>query len=297
MEAIYSVPQNKDRKELLDIGTPLFPCEAYDRDVRQYVTGEIPPHWHYEMEIFWLVQGSAHVSFMNSEYDLKSGEGYFINSNVLHGISCPSGNSCHYHSMVFDPCILSGISGSAYDVLYLRPFIEQGGSAWILRLDDDPNAKTIFELFKTAFDAWKNQKYGYEFIIRNSLSSIFLLLKEHLQEIPRRRSSQQELRMKQMLSWLEEHYMEQITISQLADNAGICVRECQRTFSSILHTTPMQYLLRRRVTAAAELLLSTNLPISQAGLCCGFDNPSYFARQFKKITGVTPGEYRNKNAI
>ena len=100
--------------------------------------------------------------------------------------------------------------------------------------------------------------------------------------------------MKQMLCWLDEHYTEMITTAQLAEAAGICIRECQRSFANILHMSPTQYLNRRRITAAAELLLSTDLPVSEIGLCCGFDNPSYFAKQFKRITGMTPKTYRKK---
>lgn len=103
--------------------------------------------------------------------------------------------------------------------------------------------------------------------------------------------------MKQMLSWLDKHYMEEITTAQLADAAGICVRECQRSFSNILHTTPIRYLNRRRITIAAEFLISTDLPVSEIALCCGFDNPSYFAKQFKAITGMTPKDYRKKCSL
>ncbi|WP_195988312.1 AraC family transcriptional regulator [Clostridium sp. D53t1_180928_C8] len=295
MDAIYSIPKNKNGQEILKRGTPLFPCSSYNRDIRQYITCEIPAHWHYEMEIFFLIEGNAHISLVDSEFDLRPGEGYFVNSNVLHGISCAPDTSLIYHSIVFDPCIISGASGSAYDILYIRPFIEQGSSAWIFRPDDKCNDTVISELFQTAFEACENKDIGYEFIIRDALSSIILLLNGHLNGISCKQSTQQELRMKQMLSWLDEHYMEQITISDLANATGICIRECQRCFSKILHITPMQYLTRRRISAASKLLVSTNLPIIEIGICCGFENHSYFSKQFKNITGMTPREYRKKN--
>lgn len=295
MEAIYFVPQNKNKQELLKRGTPIFPCSTYNRDVRQYINGEISPHWHHEMEIFLLIEGHAHISFVDSTFELESGEGYFVNSNVLHGISCPLDRCCRYHSIVFDPSIISGATGSAYDILYTRPFIEQGGPSWIFHPNDTLGGETIIRLFQAAFDACETKTDGYEFIVRDSLSRILLLLRKHLQGTSSKQSSQQELRIKQMLSWLDEHYMEPITISQLADVAGICVRECQRSFSNILHTTPIQYLNRRRIAMAAECLISTDLSVSEIGLRCGFDNPSYFSKQFKHMTGMTPRAYRQKN--
>lgn len=237
------------------------------------------------------------VYFVLGEFDLLPGEGFFANSEVLHGVSCPSGNVCHYHSMVFHPEILSGSSGSAYDILYLRPFMEQGSPIRIFRPQGHRKGQVIASLFASAFQSCSQAENGYEFVVRNLLSEIFLILREFSERESARKSNPQELRIKQMLSWLDEHYMENITISQLAGAVGICVRECQRTFANVLHTTPIQYLNRRRITIAAEFLVSTDMPISKIGLCCGFDNPSYFAKQFKKITGMTPKVYRQKNII
>lgn len=295
MEVVYSVSRDNKGKETLDRGTVLFPCSVYDRDIRQYVTGKIPPHWHPEMEIFLLVEGKAHISFADKEFDLKPGEGFFANSGVLHGVSGHECDVCHYHSMVFDTAVLSGVSGSAYEILYLRPFMEQGISCHIFRPDDCQQGEVIAELFSNAFTACMNEADGYEFLVRNLLSQIFLILRQYPGNVRDRKNSQQEQRMKQMLTWLDEHYMETITVARLADVAGICVRECQRYFANILHMSPVQYLNRRRVTAAAEFLISTDMSVSEIGLCCGFDNPSYFAKQFKMITGMTPKAYRRKN--
>lgn len=295
MEAIYSVPQTKNRQEILERGTPLFPCSIYDRDVRQYITGEIPPHWHHEMELFFLIEGHAHITLADAGFDLEPGEGCFVNSNTLHGVFCPFDNICHYHSIVFDPCILSGFPGSAYDLLYIRPFIEQGSPVCIFRPNDHLHGSEISEFFQTAFAACESEAHGYEFEVHYALSHILLLLKEQSQKTTIRQSRTQELRMKQMLSWLDEHYMEQVTVSQLADAVGICVRECQKTFSNTLHTTPMKYLNRRRIAVAAEFLVSNDMPVSEIGVCCGFDSPSYFTKQFKALTGITPKEYRREN--
>lgn len=292
-EAIYTIPINKNGQELLQRGTPLFPCAIYDRDIHLYITNEISPHWHQELEILILEEGCVHVSLIDQEFDLHPGEGYITNSNTLHGVFCRSDGPCRYRSIVFDPSIMAGSPGSAFDVLYVRPFTEQGAPVWILRPQTIHDFSTIIELFYKSYYACETKSIGYEFIVREALSNVLLLLNENKKESPYRPAAQQELRMKQMLSWIDEHYSEPITVSQLADVAGICVRECQRSFSNFLHTSPMQYLTRRRISTAVGLLSSTDLPIIEIGMQCGFDNPSYFSKQFKEITGLTPREYRN----
>ncbi len=102
---------------------------------------------------------------------------------------------------------------------------------------------------------------------------------------------------KNMIIWLQEHYQEPITVNQLSKAMGICVRECQKIFASLLHTTPIQYLTRYRIIMACEFLLNSNHSISEIAYDCGFDNPSYFSMQFKKITNMTPRAYRNLRYI
>lgn len=292
-EAIYTIPVNKNGQELLQRETPLFPCTIYDRDIHLYITNEISPHWHQELEILILEEGCVHVSLIDQEFDLHPGEGYITNSNTLHSVFCRSDGPCRYRAIVFDPSIMAGSPGSAFDILYVRPFIEQDAPVWILRPQSIHDFTTIIELFYKSYYAYETKSIGYEFIVREALSHILLLLNVNKKESPYRPAAQQELRMKQMLTWIDEHYSEPITVSQLADVAGICVRECQRSFSNFLHTSPMQYLTRRRISTAVGLLSSTDLPIIEIGMQCGFDNPSYFSKQFKEITGFTPREYRN----
>ncbi len=289
--APYTVPLAENGRELLQRGTPLFPCSIYHRDIRQYMAGAITPHWHREMELFVLETGSVRLILPDRDVTLSPGDGYFANSNVLHGLFCGSGDACRYRSMVFDPTILSGAPGSAFDSLYIRPFTEKGMPACVLKPDLEW-AGAVLSLFDAAFSACENEWDGYEFLVRNALSQIFLLLKAHLPaEVPQT-AARQDSRIKEMLSWLDLHYGEPVTVSQLAAASGVCVRECQKTFAARLHLSPMQYLARRRIAAAAERLEYSDLPVGEIAISCGFDSPSYFSRQFREMTGLTPREYR-----
>jgi len=142
------------------------------------------------MEIFLLKEGKAHISFINSEHDLQPGEGYFTNANVLHGISNPTKDVCHYYSIVFDPCIMSGIPGSAYDILYIRPFMEHGCPALIFRPDDNLNGKMISEFFQTAFDACRKENMVTNLLFVMPFHISFCFLKEYAPETPHKQPSQ-----------------------------------------------------------------------------------------------------------
>lgn len=291
---VYDVLTNEHREENIDRGTAFFLCSAYTADVHQYVTKNVPLHWHRQMEMFVLDEGMVRITTVNGDFELHPGDGYFTNSNTLHGIYTLTDMPCRFHSIVFDSTIIAGAPGSAFDLLYIRPFIEHASPIWSLYQDNSDSISDIFLSFENAYQACVTEQEGYEFIVREALSRIVLALKDKQNHFQTPQTSQQELRIKDMLTWIDRHYADSVTVAQLAASAGISVRECQRSFSATLHTTPMNYLMNYRIAAAAQLLRTTDLPITGIALRCGFESPSYFTKQFKSVIGKSPKQYRFK---
>lgn len=100
--------------------------------------------------------------------------------------------------------------------------------------------------------------------------------------------------MKRMLQYIQEHYTEEIFLSQIAESAHIGESECLRCFQSMIGCSPLQYVKQLRLQKAAELLLSTNLKISEIGMQCGFQEMSYFAKEFRAMKGCTPRDFQNR---
>jgi AraC family transcriptional regulator, melibiose operon regulatory protein len=294
LSTVYSIPLNEHKEENVERGTAYFPCSAYTGEVHQFITRSLPPHWHREMEMFVLDEGMVRITTVNGDFELHPGDGYFVNSNILHGIYALTEMPCRFHSIVFDPAIIAGAPGSAFDLLYIRPFIEHASPIWSLSQDNSDSSPDIFLSFENAYQACAMEQEDYEFIVREALSRIILKLKNKQNHLQTPQTSQQELRIKDMLTWIDAHYADSVTVTQLADSAGISVRECQRSFSATLHTSPMNYLMNYRIAAATELLRTTNLPITEIALRCGFESPSYFTKQFKSLIGKSPRQYRFK---
>ena len=98
--------------------------------------------------------------------------------------------------------------------------------------------------------------------------------------------------MKQMIEFIDINLKSTMTVKEIADTASICSRECQRIFIKYLHYSPMEYVQRRRIFIAAEQLSTTDTPVIDIALDCGFSSPSYFTKKFKALVGSTPTEYR-----
>jgi AraC-like DNA-binding protein len=253
----------------------------------------VPLHWHHEFEILMVDSGEILVSLAGEEFHLGSGEGYFLNADKLHRISCLTGDACRYRSLVFDPSVISGAAGSTFDIKYIQPLLQNGPPALMLRRPDSW-LLPVFSAFEEAFSAFEKEPFGYEFCIRHALSQVVLSIAGHckVDRSAARGISPGEERLKQMINRIDEIYGQPLTLRSLADTVSISPRECERIFKQLLHISPMAYLMQRRVKAASELLACSALPIIEVGSRCGFSNHSYFSKQFRAATGYTPRDYR-----
>ena len=95
--------------------------------------------------------------------------------------------------------------------------------------------------------------------------------------------------------YLDEHYMDEITLDELAEMAYLSKYHFTRTFTSYAGASPYQYLISLRLNHARHLLLLTNAPIEEISFRTGFKNSKNFIRAFKQATGTTPEKYRQEN--
>lgn len=280
-----------DQEEVRELGLELFNLTANYTDIQQYIAGFIPTHWHRHMEIFILLSGQVQVGIRENVYDLIPGEGCFINAEVLHSFKACGTSPCLFRSFVFDPTIVSGMPGSIFDVKYVRPLIHSGREYLKFSPDSD---QIFFEKFALAFQACAEEFPGYEFHVRNALTDILLYVQSicSVSSVSQSASGIWEIRIKEMLQWIEQNLCKNITVNEIASAANICPRECQRVFQRYVHYSPMEYLRLKRILMAAELLSTTDSPVIDIALECGFSGSSYFSKQFKLLTGSTPTEYR-----
>ncbi|MNN81660.1 HTH-type transcriptional activator RhaS [compost metagenome] len=96
------------------------------------------------------------------------------------------------------------------------------------------------------------------------------------------------------ISFIEDHYLEQVTLEQIASRSDISVRHLNRIFRAYYQTSPIAYLQRLRLDRACTLLKQTNLSVTEISYECGFNDSNYLTRQFKRTFGMSPKSFRNK---
>ena len=91
------------------------------------------------------------------------------------------------------------------------------------------------------------------------------------------------------LTFISKHFRENLTLDQIAAEAGITKYGLCSAFRSEFNLTPMQWLWTFRVSLACELMkLRPSKPLHEIGTLCGFNSAAHFSRKFKEVTGLRP---------
>ncbi|WP_324614700.1 helix-turn-helix transcriptional regulator [Mycobacteroides salmoniphilum] len=100
-----------------------------------------------------------------------------------------------------------------------------------------------------------------------------------------------------LIEYLDDSPDSMIGLPQLANQAGMAVREFTKAFVATFHTTPHQLLLHRRITRAKELLAHSARSITEISAALGFPGPEHFITAFEQRVGTTPANYRRGTEV
>ncbi|TNJ61593.1 AraC family transcriptional regulator [Paenibacillus hemerocallicola] len=98
------------------------------------------------------------------------------------------------------------------------------------------------------------------------------------------------------VDYLEMHYAEGITIEKVASFVGVDRAHFSRTFQSAYGTSPSKYLQSLKMSAARKMLGQTSCTLTEIALSVGYPDLFSFSRAFKKLNGISPGEFRKSLA-
>jgi len=298
MALSYSVDKtDSSGRELLTYGTSDFPIAFFDDDLTKV---KVPWHWHDEFEIIIITEGSVCVQIANSSFILNKGEGYFLNSGILHSAKLLSPGG-HQRALIFSPEIAAHNEDIVWKT-YIKPIFKKQALPFIKL---SPTISWQNDILHLSNDTWLTgayEKTDYPITIHHNLTRVFSLIKSNIDLIENEteftdKAKQDELRIKKILFFIENNYPTTITIADIAKSGDISISSCLRLFKQILKTTPIQYLIKFRLHKAVKEFYSLEgRSIGDIAYSCGFSDATYFNRCFKKEFGCTPTEYMAKKS-
>ena len=262
----------------------IYPC-TIPGDFRQ-----VAVHWQDSMELVYIKRGSGLVQTGAQVCTAQSGDIFVLTPGTLHAIRQAESCTMEYENIIFDVELLGGAEDVCAEK-YLLP-LQSGRLALPEHITPDeawyPQAA---DCLKEAEEANRCKQFGYELCIKGALLRFLALLIAQSKALPpAEKASTQRLRA--VLQWISAHYSEPVCV---ADAAALC--QCSpnhfmRWFRQMTGQTFIIFLREYRLNAAAEALRTTEDTILSISEQCGFENLSYFNREFKAHFGMTPREYR-----
>lgn len=123
---------------------------------------------------------------------------------------------------------------------------------------------------------------------------LFIVLDQVFGEIIQRKTADERNAIQTVLNYIEKKFEKGITLEEAADFVHLSPHYLSRLFKKEMKVNFIDYVVKRKIDRAKELLVNTNLPVINIALQLSYEESNYFSRVFKKVTGMTPSEYRER---
>ena len=239
----------------------------------------VQPHIHTYYEIEFFLSGELTATINNISVNATRGTLFFYTPYDIHEYkNCKNANTC---KIAIDHSFLSENS-SLNSLLY--------SDSLTITLDDD-KLEWLYALFTKMYAESRSAYYLTSQDIMITLTNLFLLYiyryKGNFKYIPPSNST-----ITKVLKYISMHYREDISISTLANNVYMSEDHLCRLFKKNIGLNPKRYILNLRLEYAKNMISSSSLSLGDIALKSGFHSLTVFSRQFTKIYGISPSEYR-----
>jgi len=283
----------ENQKELKEHGNYAFPVNISLEKIESYEKGVFLWHWHPEIELTLILSGEIAYQVDEQTYILSAGQGLFCNSNSLHSGHMQNGNTCSYLSVTFHPRFLYGYENSILHSKYFH-FITQKASWSSLAFDpESPWQREILDSLQQIHDFSQNPPADFELQMQQLLMYIWQRIYGYFSEQPVNISKNKLplQRLRDLLTFIETRYNQDISLDDVAKSINICKSECCRFFKKHMGMTIFDYILYLRIRNSLPLLTEQESVTAVASMV-GFSSPSYYSQIFKRYMKCTPMEYK-----
>lgn len=265
-------------------------------NVHNIVSG-FPSHSHDYVEIVIVLSGQAEHRINEKAYNVASGDVYVLQGNQEHGFQKATSDfrvcNVMYRSELLDFPFEKLKTLPGYQALFvLEPARRINREFRSLLSLDSARLKEVLEKVHRLRHEMETRVSGFECAGHSHLLDLIVFL-SRLYSASSENSSAGLLRFSEAVAWMEENYVRQSSVAELARRAAMSDRHFLRMFRRTFGTSPLEHLIRLRIRRAAELLQAGRHNIAETAYKCGFSDSNYFSRQFRRIMGMSPRQYRD----
>jgi len=263
-------------------------------------------HWHHNLEIIHVIQGSVLLYIDNIPYTLKKDDICIINPNKVHYGNAIDNVDTKVHLAVLSYDILPY---SKKDIIYqkyllplkmgdlLLPTLFPKNKPLEITISDD-NYNLCRNILLNLLNYSGHIFYGKEIAVQGAFLE-FIAAMYHYQLLISSSDKNASLissRNLAILDYVESHFNEPLDIPSIAKHFNLNEDYFYRLFKKCTGQTPITYINQLRIHYSKQLLRNTDMSISEISYKVGFNSPSYFTKIFKRYSSCSPTKYR-KNYI
>ena len=282
-----------EQKEDAKHGESFFPVQKYiTRLAEDYPV--VTTHWHEEAELTLITKGDCLYQIDLVDYEVNEGDLVFIPPLMLHSIAQGKSEEIYSETYVFHINFLGGNSTDICSTRYLTPMMNQEFAMPCIITKEHPVYTSLRKIFNQIGSLYDEALTGYELALKSLfLQAVFLLLQYSTRTTSGDTGTLSD-KLKNVLDYIELHYAENISVSDLAKLCYFSDYHFMRFFKKHMNMTCVEYINNLRLEKAVELFEQGNTEILNVSLSVGFHNLSYFYRAFKKKYRMTPLSFIKK---
>ncbi len=279
--------------ESADILNTPFECFYYDPSSQVF---PVKLHWHYFMEIIYILEGTAEMRTNGKNYLLGEGEMILFHPESVHGIYAADGNPLRYAVMKFDINRLSVTSSYTPKLRSIFRSAEKRGMDVVFNAEFTEKAR-IEELFTDCIEEVQHGGYGSDIIVRTRIYELLIRMLRYWQEQGFAVDGEvfaedSRYDIYNITEYIDEALNTRISVSEIASRCNMSYSYFAKMFLSIYGCSCKEYIERQRLYRVEELLIYTDFDLSYIAQETGYSDCSHMIKSFKKNKGATPKQYR-----
>lgn len=272
---------------------PAFPVGMYTvtiDGIEPRGRGHMDLHWHDELQYTMMLSGSCIMQVSGQDYLLTEGQAIFINKDLLH-ITRDLSTDGKYFSINLPERMLGYFPGSRMELDYVRPYTDNLMFPVMIFTDSNDWNRRILDALTKLREILLEKEKAYEYAASMLITEIWYEQFMHTGRLsmPSESFVRTTELMKEMISYMHEHYAEDLKIEDIAEAAGIDDSECFRCFRDSIQDTPKGYLTKYRLSRAAELMTITDLAEEEIARMSGFSSRGRMIECFRDNKKEIPG--------
>lgn len=282
-------------KEKRQHSSNLIPFSYYECLIPDYFTC-VPLHWHGEFEINYVLEGSAEFLCGEERFISECGDIIIIPPNMLHAIYTRENCIQRYDTIVFNADMLGASANDRCAAEFVTPLVNGYSGINMLITKNHPYYSEIKTTAENIFSCAKGNSYQLDLLLKSELLRLFWLLQNN-GDIRKKSDTNPDFSeaIRPAIKYINENYCNNITVQQLADTVHLSKSYFMSRFKQSAGVGAIEYITQLRIKKACRILIESSISMAETAFECGFNNLSNFNRQFKKLVGCTPCEYRKIN--